>query len=217
LLFKVFFKKLANCLQMVINAIIYCLVNRLQTQLDKQPMARRPKCFAICLSSSSSSTFWEPVVRAWEQANPRAPTAPTQCSITSGIATTGTGRGTMTSRIALSDAENPQPELCDQQATQEALDNEDRWLACLDDMPMVSEDCRMQLNHADPEQDTDGDGISDYMESWMSLNPCERCSYGGVEGVNCDSDEDFDGDGTPNGQDNDPGCSSEGGFRGCFF
>ncbi len=113
---------------------------------------------------------------------------------------------------------NPNPEICDQIAAEEVQENEDRWYECLDDLPMVSEDCRMQLDHADLDHDTDGDGISDYMESWMSLNPCERCSYGGVEGVDCDADLDFDGDGILNGEDRDPGCStSEGGFQNCLF
>lgn len=112
--------------------------------------------------------------------------------------------------------ENPtNPDHCDEIAAVEVQENYDNWYTCLDDLPMISNDCRMQLNHADPEQDTDGDGISDYMESWMSLNPCEKCSYGGVEGVDCDADLDFDDDGIPNGEDHDPGCG--GNFQQCFF
>lgn len=108
--------------------------------------------------------------------------------------------------------------LCQDLYTERTEENEGNWYACLDDLPMVSQDCRMQLDHANPDQDTDGDGISDYMESWMSLNPCERCSYGGTEGVNCDADLDFDADGIPNGEDHDPGCSSGvPGFEGCLF
>lgn len=113
--------------------------------------------------------------------------------------------------------ENPNPETCDEVAAAQGQKNEDDWYTCLDHLPMVDEDCRAQLDHANLDQDTDGDGISDYDESWMSLNPCERCSYGGVEGVDCDADLDFDGDGIPNGEDRYPACSLEVGIMECFF
>lgn len=109
-------------------------------------------------------------------------------------------------------------EYCRDLAEELVAENNDYWFTCLDDLPMVSEECRMQLDHADPLHDTDGDGVSDYMESFMSLNPCEVCSYGGTEGVDCDADLDFDGDGTPNGEDDSPGCGmGEGEFQNCIF
>ena len=112
---------------------------------------------------------------------------------------------------------NPNPEICDEIAAEEVEELYDNWYACLDHLPMVDEDCRTQLDHANQDQDTDGDGISDYNESFMSLNPCEVCSYGGVEGVDCDADLDFDGDGIPNGEDRYPACSLEVGIMECFF
>jgi hypothetical protein len=102
--------------------------------------------------------------------------------------------------------ENPPPEGCPDPDDVEAP-HKANWYTCLDSIPMVPLDCLLQLDHESHTQDTDGDGLTDFEESQMYLNPCEPCSYGGVEGVDCDADLDFDQDGIPNGEDEDPDCT----------
>lgn len=56
------------------------------------------------------------------------------------------------------------------------------------------------------EEDFDGDGISNWMEFWMGLNPCTPWSFG-----QCidDADLDYDADGIPNGEDEAPICPKD--------
>ena len=79
-------------------------------------------------------------------------------------------------------------------------------LNCLTNLPQVPGSCVEQLEPFGFEHDTDGDGIDDYWEYQMGLNPCEKCSYGGIPGVDCDADLDYDRDGIPNGIDYNPMC-----------
>lgn len=101
---------------------------------------------------------------------------------------------------------NPPPEGCPD-TDEPSLIVYGFWNECLDNVPMVPLDCLLQLDHANPLQDTDGDGLTDKEESQMHLNPCEPCSYGGIEGVDCDADLDYDQDGIPNAIDPDPDCT----------
>lgn len=55
------------------------------------------------------------------------------------------------------------------------------------------------------EEDTDGDGISNYMEFLIGLNPCEAYSEG--ECSVGDAAWDYDKDDLPNGQDPVPNCN----------
>lgn len=79
---------------------------------------------------------------------------------------------------------------------------------CIMQMPLVSYECVSQLSFNGPQDrhDTDGDGVSDYFELEMGLNPCEPCSYGGTPGVDCDGDLDNDRDGYSNDDDWLPMC-----------
>jgi len=52
--------------------------------------------------------------------------------------------------------------------------------------------------------DPDGDGIHNWHEYSMGLNPCEANSFGTC--VASDAEQDYDSDGTPNGQDEYPLC-----------
>ena len=52
--------------------------------------------------------------------------------------------------------------------------------------------------------DFDSDGIADWWETWMGLNPCTANTYGScIE----DGDLDYDDDGIPNAQDEKPICN----------
>ena len=57
--------------------------------------------------------------------------------------------------------------------------------------------------HLSVETDLDNDGISNYDEFLMNLNPCTPKSYGCLN----DAELDFDADGIPNGQDELPICN----------
>lgn len=57
----------------------------------------------------------------------------------------------------------------------------------------------------DFETDTDGDGISNYEEMLMGMNPCEEYSFGTCNPA--DADLDYDVDGLPNGEDDLPRCN----------
>ncbi len=57
------------------------------------------------------------------------------------------------------------PDHCYDIAQNRREEIQEDWFVCLDDLPMVSQDCRMQLDHANPEQDTDGDGIPNSEDS----------------------------------------------------
>ncbi len=86
---------------------------------------------------------------------------------------------------------------------------EQSWNAyedCLINLPIVSHDCVLQLQPFSQEQDTDGDGVEDFWEYQMGLNPCEPCSYGGTPGVDCDGDLDYDRDPRNNADDTNPIC-----------
>jgi hypothetical protein len=107
------------------------------------------------------------------------------------------------------------PDLCSENMTEDGNESLDNLFLCLKGLPMVSDDCRAGLNPENIESDYDGDGVSDFYESHMALNPCEKCSYGGTEGIDCDGDLDFDGDGTPNAEDLNPACG--GNYYECWF
>jgi hypothetical protein len=55
--------------------------------------------------------------------------------------------------------------------------------------------------------DTDGDGVSNWHEYWMGLNPCEEYSFG--ECNPSDGELDYDVDGIPNGEDEFPLCNPD--------
>lgn len=80
------------------------------------------------------------------------------------------------------------------------------WELCLQQLPMVDYSCVEQLQPFSREQDTDGDGVADYWEYQMGLNPCEPCSYGGTPGVDCDGDLNYDRDARNNAEDSEPMC-----------
>jgi len=52
--------------------------------------------------------------------------------------------------------------------------------------------------------DTDGDGIDNWWEYNMGLNPCSKSTYGSIP----DAELDYDADGIPNGEDPFPTCNS---------
>lgn len=81
-------------------------------------------------------------------------------------------------------------------------------LQCLIELPQVDLVCVEQLEPFSHEQDSDGDGVEDYWEYEMGTNPCERCSFGGTPGVDCDGDLDWDRDGVPNDIDAHPLCGA---------
>lgn len=90
---------------------------------------------------------------------------------------------------------------------------------CRRELPMVSKECRDQFDPSST-HDSDGDGVSDADEFWMMTNPCEPCSFGGncqscggggTDSSDCDANQDWDDDGTPNAKDIAPRCPSNGG------
>jgi len=104
------------------------------------------------------------------------------------------------------DNPNREYEECNEEYEANQEQTREVWETCLTNLPMVPASCVAQLEPFSFEHDTDGDGIPDYWEYHMGLNPCEKCSYGGVEGVDCDADLDYDRDGTANGIDYNPMC-----------
>lgn len=91
---------------------------------------------------------------------------------------------------------------------------------CRRELPMVSKECRDQFDPSSSTHDSDGDGVSDADEFWMMTNPCEPCSFGGncqscggggIDSSDCDANQDWDDDGTPNSKDEGPRCPSNGG------
>lgn len=95
---------------------------------------------------------------------------------------------------------------CYMNRTEEEYGNSDAHVYCMKNLPMVDYSCVEQLDPNSMEHDADGDGIADYWEYYMGLNPCEKCSYGGIPGLDCDGDLDWDRDGVPNGLDTQPIC-----------
>jgi len=97
------------------------------------------------------------------------------------------------------------------QECQDGRDEEEQqyyqnWEMCLKDLPEVDYSCVEQLQPFSREHDSDGDGIADFWEYLMSTNPCEKCSYGGTPGVDCDGDLDWDRDDHSNADDYFPTC-----------
>jgi len=71
----------------------------------------------------------------------------------------------------------------------------------------VDLDATVQINlGAEDKVDTDGDGIPNYWEYQMGLNPCTPNSFGSCYK---DAEEDYDKDGIPNGKDTAPICNPE--------
>ena len=79
---------------------------------------------------------------------------------------------------------------------------------CMHELPAVSSECRDQFDPNSLTHDSDGDGIADGYEVWMSLNPCEKCSFGGNP-EDCDGEQDWDDDGIRNGKDTAPRCPKD--------
>lgn len=79
----------------------------------------------------------------------------------------------------------------------------------------VSRLCGAEISHFATDyaeyvtEDTDGDGLSNYVEFTLRINPCSPNTFG-----NCFSDADLDGDfdGIPNAVDLNPACDLEPGF-----
>ena len=74
--------------------------------------------------------------------------------------------------------------------------------------PFIIEKTPNDENHylTENEEDTDGDGISDYKEFEMGMNPCSRYSH------SCevpDGTLDYDGDGMNDADDDDPTCNPQ--------
>lgn len=107
-------------------------------------------------------------------------------------------------------AQNPSPNNCDDERQKQYDDSRVGWLLCMKELPAVSSECRNAFNpDPDSKSDADGDGLTDYTEVQMKYNPCEKCSFGGTPGVDCDADEDWDNDGVPNGKDSSPICTDK--------
>ena len=54
-------------------------------------------------------------------------------------------------------------------------------------------------------EDSDGDGVPNYWEFWMGMNPCSQYSFGC--GTPRDGTYDYDADGIPDGEDDAPLCN----------
>lgn len=102
--------------------------------------------------------------------------------------------------------ENTGGQTCTADYEQKIADSRKAFELCMRQLPAVSKECRDQFEPMSLTHDSDGDGIADGDEIWMSLNPCEKCSFGGNE-EDCDANTDWDNDGIPNAKDKVPRCT----------